>query len=229
MRKGFTLVELLAVIIVVAVISLITIPMITDVLEKSKIDAFKESANGLVTSARYYTIGESDLYTTIFLFDEERNGESLYGQKLDFKNGFDVDGKLVIDQEGSVSLCIYNDKYYAYKTYNGTVVVGNIADNNCEISQDPISGKWIAALQGSGNISDIYSREEVDILLDELEIYIANNKNEIHALNTEIEQLDFSNLALKEQLTIESNKINSISSIISSNSSRLDQLEEDYK
>ena len=54
--KGFTLVELLAVIVILAVISLIATPMVLGVIEKSKKSAAIESVNGIVDAAEKYMI-----------------------------------------------------------------------------------------------------------------------------------------------------------------------------
>ena len=48
LKKGFTLVELLAVIVILAVIALITTPIIIDSLNTSKKEAFKDSVNSLI-------------------------------------------------------------------------------------------------------------------------------------------------------------------------------------
>ena len=55
-EKGFTLVELLAVIVILSVISLIAVPMILNVIEESKKGAIRSSVNGIVEAANlYYT------------------------------------------------------------------------------------------------------------------------------------------------------------------------------
>ena len=47
-QKGFTLIELLAVIVILAIIALIAVPVILNVIEKSKIGAAEQSAQGYV-------------------------------------------------------------------------------------------------------------------------------------------------------------------------------------
>ena len=49
-NKGFTLVELLAVIVILAVISLIAVPMILGVVEESKKSAFQITCNEIYES-----------------------------------------------------------------------------------------------------------------------------------------------------------------------------------
>ena len=57
LKKGFTLVELLAVIVILAVIALITTPIIIDSLNTSKKEAFKDSVNSLIKVTQNYYAG----------------------------------------------------------------------------------------------------------------------------------------------------------------------------
>lgn len=50
MKKGFTLIELLAVIIIITVLALITIPVVNDMIEKSKENVFKTNLTNIVRS-----------------------------------------------------------------------------------------------------------------------------------------------------------------------------------
>lgn len=52
-KKGFTLVELLGVIIILSIIMLIAIPNITSILNKSKNDTYLTDARKLITQAEY--------------------------------------------------------------------------------------------------------------------------------------------------------------------------------
>ena len=47
-KKGFTLIELLAVIVILAIVALIATPLILNVIEESRKNAFKNSAYGLI-------------------------------------------------------------------------------------------------------------------------------------------------------------------------------------
>ena len=53
-KKGFTLVEVLAVIILLGLIAAILIPNYNKTIEKSKKNSFKESLNGLVRTIENY-------------------------------------------------------------------------------------------------------------------------------------------------------------------------------
>ena len=52
-KKGFTLIELLAVIVIIALITLITVPVIGNIIEKSKKDAFLRSIEGVAREYEY--------------------------------------------------------------------------------------------------------------------------------------------------------------------------------
>lgn len=57
-EKGFTLIELLAVIVILAVIAVIAVPMIGNIISKSKTDADVATARQIYDAARLYVIGE---------------------------------------------------------------------------------------------------------------------------------------------------------------------------
>ena len=68
-KKGFTLVEVLAVIILLGLIAAILIPNYNKTIEKSKKNSFKESLNGLVrtieNNGRYCGSGKKNEFTII--------------------------------------------------------------------------------------------------------------------------------------------------------------------
>lgn len=75
MKKGFTLVELLALIIILMIISLITIPMINGVIKTSKMGAAESSALGYVHSletsiATYLSLSGKTYQDDIYGYDE---------------------------------------------------------------------------------------------------------------------------------------------------------------
>lgn len=143
MKKGFTLIELLSVLVVISVLSLITVPIVSNIISDSKRKSMLESVNGLITSARYFAIDNIGVYE--FNFDDIRNGETDSGIKLDYDGTLEASGKLYIDSEGDISLCVMNDEYYVYKNYNSDVIIGNRTENDyCVIGLDESINKYIA-------------------------------------------------------------------------------------
>ena len=212
-EKGFTLIELLAVIVILSVITLITVPMITNVIEESKKKALASSIQGLVESANLYAIENDGVYE--FLFDKEHKGSTKKGESLDYRGTIDGEGKLYLDKEGNISICISNDTYYAYKNYNSGIIVGDKKTGNCIIGFDALTNKYVAMLDnGTGNVSNVYSKDEVNNLVDakatELNNKITNNTNEITSMKSNIEELQ--------------NNLNNLSSLVGSNTESINHL-----
>lgn len=53
-RRGFTLIELLSVIVILTIISLITIPVIFELIENSKKESAQRSIEGVIEAAKYF-------------------------------------------------------------------------------------------------------------------------------------------------------------------------------
>ena len=197
-KKGFTLIELLAVIVILSVITLITIPMITNVIEESKKKALMSSVEGILDATDYFTmIHEAGVYE--FLFDEDHKGSTKNGESLDYRGSIDGEGKLYLDKEGNVSICISNDTYYVYKNYNSGIIIGERSQDNCDIEYDALTNKYVAFLESKGSENNVYSKEEVDNLIDNL-------------TNT---------YATKEELN---NSMNNLSSMITANQASINDL-----
>ena len=166
-EKGFTLIELLAVIVILSVITLITIPMITNVIEESKRKALVSSVEAVLDSTEYFTMSH-DTGVYEFLFDKEHQGSTIKGEKLEYKGNIDGEGKLYLDKEGNTSVCISNDTYYVYKNYNSGIIVGERRKDNCNIEYDALTNKYVAFLESKGNVSNVYSKDEINNLIDNL-------------------------------------------------------------
>ena len=112
MKRGFTLVELLAVIIALGIIVGIAVPGITKIMEKSRIKAFEASVKGYIKAAdmdnsdrgglkNYYSIADG-------IVTEEKTNEN-----IDVQTGTSENGSLEIDNKGKVNGSIYNNRYCA--------------------------------------------------------------------------------------------------------------------
>ena len=120
-KKGFTLVELLAVIVILAVILLIAVPKIGDVIYSSRKNTFKNSAYALVSTAEklYQESYAGSLNEESVLYDIE-NGKVLHdGVEVDIVDG-KIDGKgfIQIDFEGESKIALENDEFCAVKQFN---------------------------------------------------------------------------------------------------------------
>ena len=192
-NKGFTLIELLAVIVILSVITLITVPMITNVIEESKKKALMSSVQGILDSTNYFTMShEAGVYE--FLFDKEHQGSTKKGESLDYRGTIDGEGKLYLDKEENTSICISNDKYYAYKNYNSGIIVGERKAGNCIIGFDALTNKYVAMLDnGTGNVSNVYSKDEINNLIDNLANTYATKEelnNNMNNLSSTLSQIN---------------------------------------
>ena len=130
-RKGFTLVELLAVIVILSVIALITTPMILNIIEEARKKASIESVNGILDAAEKYEItsileGEE---TRVFKFPEDT--------KLQYKGTKPESGTLIIDEEGNTSITVLINGYCVRKRFNETTP-SVIEEKNCTIEDSEL-------------------------------------------------------------------------------------------
>ena len=135
-KKGFTLIELLAVIVILAIIALILTPVISNIIDSARKSAFKRTVDGVLTSAKYYTI-ESNFeninggveYPIEFVCngvtceDENQN-------KLTFKGEVPISGTVTINTEGLIEAHNLCNKYFCSDgTLDGLVISGGTGGN----------------------------------------------------------------------------------------------------
>ena len=133
-NKGFTLVELLAVIVVLAIIAVITVPMILGIVERARKGALKDSAYGLIEAGNlFYTqklTQESNVDELKFTMT---NGKFILNgteEELKFKGSKPTTGDLTITSS-KASIRITDGTYCAYKSMNDidvSVVKGNCSN-----------------------------------------------------------------------------------------------------
>lgn len=141
-KNGFTLVELIAVIIILGLIGIIIIPNITQTIETQREKAFKTSISGLLDTVKQAS-QKDDFSTKVYRFDEK----SLYecdenGENCSNSVSITTDGKIAngtgyikVTKDGLYSLNIKNDKYCSYKNYySGIEVTTN--ENLCTFASN---------------------------------------------------------------------------------------------
>ncbi len=132
-KRGFTLVELLAVIIIIGVVALITVPSVNSILERSRKGAFRSSANGILRSIQTSKVYQDELviddYKTYTIDDSK-----IYHNDEELKNitSGEIlgDGIVVVNRIGEIYIKYENDKYCATKNFDETEV--KIYDGKCD-------------------------------------------------------------------------------------------------
>ena len=156
-NKAFTLAELLAVIAIIAIIATITTPIIINVLNDSKINAFKENAMALNRAAQNYHAASS-INNTVKLpllitfenkketnkyVDNQTNTCASSNERMLEYNGQNPDsGNIFIDKNGDIYMAIYNEEISTCATKNPgdkTVTMEKTDAENCVLDNDPCS------------------------------------------------------------------------------------------
>ena len=161
-KNAFTLIELLAVIVILAVILVIAIPRILDVIETSKKDSFKTSAqiiadsaekkyvenklnniDEVITCENVTKLSSNDYEYCFIKFDEEGKATVTIEGKGKFEGNTCTGNKINVDCNKATS-----SKYFTYKEIEGGI---EITDYNEEGGTDviipgEIDGKKVVAI-----------------------------------------------------------------------------------
>src|SRR5574344_328811 len=133
MKKGFTLIELLAVIVILAVIAIIAIPIITNVIDKAKQGALKDSAYGILDSAEMYLAKNMNKGIDDTMEFTCNNGKCLSGtEEINYKGKIES-GKVRIYTDSKIELCVSDNKSSALKTVANKKV--EVATGTCDYGE----------------------------------------------------------------------------------------------
>ncbi len=112
MKKGFTLIELIAVIVIIALIGLITVPMIVGVLNNSRQKMFITNVKELISIAeqdvtensRNCNYDDNTSYLYELSYDNDKNIFKFGNEKINFSGTIvKGSGKIIIDKDGKVN------------------------------------------------------------------------------------------------------------------------------
>lgn len=134
-EKAFTLIELLAVIIVLAIIALIASPIVFKYIGSAQKQALVTSTTNIIKEAQmncefedvcYYVVENGNIY--------KADDHYAKGDYVTSTGGKDENGKVIVNSDGLGYAAIYNSKWCAYKT-NGEQVVSSkeYVEGECDI------------------------------------------------------------------------------------------------
>ncbi len=175
--KGFTLVELLAVIVILAILLLIIMPIVINLIDEARKGALRATAYGLVktTETKYFiTYGDKIQGDRTMFFE---NGEMIVG-RIKYTGKTPDNGKIILRDNGEISLAIHDGKYCAVKKYGEVLVT--VEEKSLEKC---ISEAGNGSGNGNGNGEEGPS---IDDLVNEGYIPVANAE-ELNNVRYEVE------------------------------------------
>lgn len=129
-KKGFTLIEVLSVIIVLSILVLITVPIISGVVSKIKKGSFESSIHGLIDSTKLFYTDNLKVMTDNkeYIFDcDKYECKTENGDELSYKGERPIGGKIILNGNGTIQITdLTNGEYYANL---------NAADGNITITK----------------------------------------------------------------------------------------------
>ena len=145
-KKGFTLVELLAVIVILAIIALIATPVILNVIEKSKKGAAKNSAQGYIEAVEKQQVRNLlDEDKTNDITDGTYSVEELNSLGVSVKGSTPTNGNLLI-KNGEVKNYILGIDGYAVENGKSTKPSNTKKyENGYAVYYNPVSGEKCSA------------------------------------------------------------------------------------
>lgn len=135
-KKGFTLVELLAVIVIMAILVTIAVPSTMRISNKLKVDMYCKKIDAIETQAQLYGEDRRESFTGNF----NQNGTNYKSKTITVKELVDTgylkkdqkDSPYVVDPRNKKTTDLYNMSFTIYIKYNRAYVsFNNTVKNTC--------------------------------------------------------------------------------------------------
>ena len=153
--SGFSLVELLAVLVIIAIIATITMPIVTNVFQNAKSNAFEDDAMSLYKAAgNYYTSATLDSSTKLpllvtftnkqetnkYLNNSNHTCETSTNRLLEYSGQNPDSGNIFIGKNGDIYIALYNKsakKCAIKKPGDKTVTFTDTKESECKLDNVP--------------------------------------------------------------------------------------------
>ena len=125
-KKGFTLLELLAAIVVLSVIAVIALPKFIEMVTTSEIDSVKTTANLLAKAAQ-------DHYSNEVMEFRDVGKVNLADDTILYNGDRPEKGYAFFDEEGRAFVKMYYKGYCVSRKHNGQVLLTEMKEEDCEV------------------------------------------------------------------------------------------------
>ena len=161
-KKGFTLIELLAIIVILAIIAVITVPIILNIIDKSKKGAAFDSAYGIVDTAKnyYFKLDENVFETQSYTCTFPSNCDT-----LKYQGTTPTSGNIRVSDKGIINGEVTFFDKYTYCIFKNDVIEGTCSDTVAKNMKEEVkkSGTHIYEPNGALDIDKINSCIQFDI------------------------------------------------------------------
>ena len=141
MRKAFTLIELLAIIVILSIIALISVPLIMNVIDDSKKGVFKNTAYGIIEAAELeyaQNTLKGNKEEVTFTYTDGVESSSIEKRKLNYKGTKPKNGQVKINKDGNIAIAIHDGKYCAEKGFDvEEIIISEKTTEDCSIEITP--------------------------------------------------------------------------------------------
>ncbi len=165
MKKGFTLVELLAVIVILGVLSVLIVPKITETLNDSEEKINLTSAQNLIKAAEYKYRNDDIMGINENLEIDYTTGQNI--DKLEFNGETPEKGQVKISSEGNISMAVkIRDKCYIKEFTSKDITNQEYNEETCIAQSFFAADSWSlikANLTANRNAYNIGDTKEVVI------------------------------------------------------------------
>ena len=130
-KNAFTLVEILAIIVVLGIIALIAVPILLGVIDNGRKKVFETDSKSIEREVLRY-VSQNGISGTFII-----NGSTvtLNGQPTDIQSGSGYQGKIIVDADGNSKFAIHNDRWCLKKDMQSNSEIISFDENTCVINE----------------------------------------------------------------------------------------------